>query len=478
MFFTVSIIRRPPVSCHNQSRLRDQYRLLPRFLDRTGRVDMIALWALETLFGFVGFYAVSGGVPVAPLPMTGAIAGQGITVADQALLLSVLLGAPGIVLGLYKPDVVLETRRLLLTALVAAICSAPLLWLVSALGLIDTRALFGGTRAWLAALMLFWLALLVCTRLAYTVCIRSGLFVRDVVLLGDEPEVRNIAAVLAASHPRLFRVTQAGPASRQPLMRSLRRPWQVIVDADRAITLDALRTRSGRPARVTDLGTFWERQLGRVDLCSLTPSEAVEGIAKEEATARILHRGLDIVVASLLLVLTAPLMLLAALMVWLDSTGPLIYRQERIGLDGRRFVILKFRSMRVDAEADGKAMFAARNDRRVTRVGAFMRKVRLDELPQLFNILLGDMSVVGPRPERPDFVQLYDATIPFYSLRLRVKPGLTGWAQVNSAYTASETETRIKLAYDLYYLRNRSVLLDLSIMVATVRVILFGVGAR
>ncbi len=474
------------MSCHNQSRLRDQYKFLPRFLDRTGRVDMIALWVLETLFGFVGFYAVSGGVPAAPFPATGAIGSQGVTVADQALLLSVLLGAPGIVLGLYKPDVVLETRRLLLTALVAGICSAPLLWLVSAIGMIDTRAMFGSTRAWLAALMLFWLALLVCTRLAYTVCIRSGLFVRDVVLLGDEPGVRNIAAVLAASHPRLFRVAPADPAScpasrpgmRRTPVRSLRRPWQVIVDADRAATLDALRSRTGRPARVTDLPTFWERQLGRVDLGSLTPSDAVEGIAKDAAAARVLHRGLDIAVASLLLVLTAPLMLLTALMVWLDSAGPLIYRQERVGLDGRPFVILKFRSMRVDAEADGKAMFAAKNDCRVTRVGAFMRKVRLDELPQLFNILLGDMSVVGPRPERPDFVQLYDATIPFYSLRLRVKPGLTGWAQVNSAYTASETETRIKLAYDLYYLRNRSVLLDLSIIMATVRVILFGVGAR
>ncbi len=465
------------MSCHNQIPLRDQYKSLPRFLDRIGRVDMIALWALETLFGFVGFYAVSGGVAAAPLPVTGAIGGQGIATADQALLLSVLLGAPGIVLGLYKPDVVLETRRLLLTALVAAACSAPLLWLVSAVGMIDTRAMFGSTRAWLVALTLFWLALLVCTRLAYTLCMRSGLFVRDVVLLGDVSDMRNVADVLAASHPRLFRVTPADPASRQKLVRSLRRPWQVVVDGGRADSLDALQSCSRRRARMTDLGTFWERQLGRVDLCSLTPSMA-DGIAGDDATARLLHRGLDIVVASLLLVLTAPLMLATGLMVWLDSPGPLIYRQERVGLDGRPFVILKFRSMRVDAEADGVALFAARNDCRVTRVGAIMRKVRLDELPQLFNILLGDMSVVGPRPERPDFVQLYDATIPFYRLRLRVKPGLTGWAQVNSAYTASETETRVKLAYDLYYLRNRSVLLDLSIIMATVRVILFGVGAR
>ena len=465
------------MSCHNESRLREQYKLRPRFLDRSGRVDMIALWAIETLFGFAVFYGVSGGIPVAPLA-AGPIGWDGVTVADQALLLSVLLGAPGIVLGLYKPDVVLQTRRLLLTALVAGMCSAPLLWLVSAAGMIDTRAMFGSTRAWLAALMLFWLALLVCTRLAYTLCIRSGLFVRDVVLLGDESSVRDIAAALAASHPRLFRIASADPSGQPERVRSLRRPWQVIVDADRAATLDALRTRTGRPARVTDLGTFWERQLGQIDLCGLDPSTAAEGIAEDDALARTLHRGLDIVVASLLLVLTAPLMLLAALMVWLDSAGPLIYRQERVGLHGRPFVILKFRSMRVDAEADGVALFAARNDRRVTRVGAFMRKVRLDELPQLFNILVGDMSIVGPRPERPDFVQMYQATIPCYGLRLRVKPGLTGWAQVNSAYTASETETRVKLAYDLYYLRNRSVLLDLSIIMATVRVILFGVGAR
>jgi exopolysaccharide biosynthesis polyprenyl glycosylphosphotransferase len=172
-----------------------------------------------------------------------------------------------------------------------------------------------------------------------------------------------------------------------------------------------------------------------------------------------------------------PLMVLVALLVRLDSPGPILYRQERVGLGGKPFTLLKFRSMRANAEARGPA-WAQQRDPRVTRVGSFMRRTRMDELPQLINILRGEMSFIGPRPERPHFVEQLAQAIPFYRERARVKPGLTGWAQVNYPYGASVEDARAKLSYDLYYVRNRSPLLDILILLSTVRVILFQEGAR
>jgi exopolysaccharide biosynthesis polyprenyl glycosylphosphotransferase len=179
-----------------------------------------------------------------------------------------------------------------------------------------------------------------------------------------------------------------------------------------------------------------------------------------------------------MLALAVPLMAVTAIAVRLDSKGPVLYRQKRVGLRGRSFMLLKFRSMRVDAEAGGLPRWAARGDARVTRVGAFIRSTRIDELPQLLNVLRGDMSLVGPRPERPHFVEQLAELIPFYDKRSYVKPGLTGWAQVNYPYGASVEDAREKLAYDLYYVKNRGLFLDLLVLLATVRVILFREGAR
>jgi lipopolysaccharide/colanic/teichoic acid biosynthesis glycosyltransferase len=162
----------------------------------------------------------------------------------------------------------------------------------------------------------------------------------------------------------------------------------------------------------------------------------------------------------------------------LDSPGPVFYRQQRNGRDNRTFALLKFRSMVVDAEAGGKPRWASLQDPRVTRVGRFIRSARIDELPQLLNVLRGEMSMVGPRPERPAFVAELAAAIPHYHDRAIVKPGITGWAQVNYPYGASVADARMKLAYDLYYIRRRSLLLDLLILLATVRVVLFREGAR
>jgi len=171
---------------------------------------------------------------------------------------------------------------------------------------------------------------------------------------------------------------------------------------------------------------------------------------------------------------------LTMLLIFVESgmKGPIFYRQTRVGLNGVHFQLLKFRSMIVDAEKDQGAQWASENDRRVTRVGSFIRKVRIDELPQLLNILRGDMSIVGPRPERPEFVADLEKKIPFYSARHRVKPGLAGWAQLKYAYGANEQDAKNKLKYDLYYIKNQSLLMDLLVLLQTVEVVVLGKGAR
>jgi lipopolysaccharide/colanic/teichoic acid biosynthesis glycosyltransferase len=173
-----------------------------------------------------------------------------------------------------------------------------------------------------------------------------------------------------------------------------------------------------------------------------------------------------------------PLVALAALLIALEGGGPVIYRQERVGLRGRTFTVLKLRSMSQDAEKDGKAAWAKPNDARVTRVGRWIRRSRIDELPQLLNVLKGEMSFVGPRPERPEFVAMLTEQIPFYSVRHSVKPGLTGWAQVRYSYGATVEQSVRKLEYDLYYVKNHTLLLDLVVMLETVRVVLLGEGAQ
>jgi len=171
-------------------------------------------------------------------------------------------------------------------------------------------------------------------------------------------------------------------------------------------------------------------------------------------------------------------MLLTMLAIKLESDGPIIYKQERVGLGGKSFMCLKFRSMRTDAEKDGKAVWASKNDSRVTRVGAFIRKTRIDDLPQLISVLVGEMSIVGPRPERPTFVAELKEKIPFYDVRHSVKPGVTGWAQVRYAYGASLEDALHKHQYDLYYVKNNSLFLDLLILFETVSVVLFREGAQ
>jgi exopolysaccharide biosynthesis polyprenyl glycosylphosphotransferase len=191
-----------------------------------------------------------------------------------------------------------------------------------------------------------------------------------------------------------------------------------------------------------------------------------------------IKRAGDFVIAWTLIAFTLPLMVFVALAIKCDSDGPVFYRQERIGLGGRRFWLFKFRSMVRDAERDGRPVWAAEHDPRITRVGRYIRKVRIDELPQLFNVLRGDMSMVGPRPERPYFVDQFSRTIPRFAERHNVRPGITGWAQINYPYGASIEDARNKLIYDLHYTENRSFLLDLRILISTIRVVISRQGAR
>lgn len=234
---------------------------------------------------------------------------------------------------------------------------------------------------------------------------------------------------------------------------------------------------SGIP--IYDFMTFMERETGRCDLSGLRPSWFI--FAEGFSGGLIQHavkRSLDVVLSIVLLIVTLPLAGATALAIRIDSPGPVFYRQERIGLKGKAFSIIKFRSMAVDAEVGGNAVWAQRNDPRITAIGRVIRKFRIDELPQILNVLKGEMSFVGPRPERPEFVKQLTDEFSYYSERHRVKPGITGWAQLQYIYSDSIEGGLTKLQYDLYYIRHYSLLLDLFIVIQTVRVILWPTGSR
>jgi len=231
--------------------------------------------------------------------------------------------------------------------------------------------------------------------------------------------------------------------------------------------------------RVEDATTTYERLTGKILIDDLKPSWLIfsDGFRASRVT-RFVKRMLDLSLSMILAIISAPAMALTAVAIRLDSAGPCLYSQERVGENGRVFKIYKFRSMRIDAEQAGTPIWARDKDDRVTRVGRFIRKTRLDELPQLWNVMRGDMSFVGPRPERPFFVDQLANEIPFYLQRHAVKPGLTGWAQVKYQYGSTVEDAMEKLRYDLYYIKHLSVFFDLTIVLDTVKVILFGKGAK
>ncbi len=231
--------------------------------------------------------------------------------------------------------------------------------------------------------------------------------------------------------------------------------------------------------KVTDMSGFIESIRGAVPIESLKASWLIYGEGFRIGRSRLFVKRLfDLLASAVMLALMSPVMLATALAIYIESGGPIMFRQERIGRGGRSFWLMKFRSMRTDAEKDGTPQWACANDPRVTPVGRFIRRMRIDELPQLLNVLKGEMSFVGPRPERPFFVSQLTERIPFYGARHSVNPGVTGWAQVRAAYGASEEDSKLKLEYDLYYVKNQTLWLDITILAETVRVVLFGEGAR
>lgn len=384
--------------------------------------------------------------------------------------------------GLYQPEVWARMQRLVLRTAVAGTLLL-LAWpVLRAIGpdSLDThrlQVLFG------------FAAIILGTRLAFIAATRSGLLRHRIVAVAAGAGGLLPAQVARRFEPAegdaVFQIVAAvdpGPGMSAVLDPARLRDAgvrTVVAEDPGAIPAD-LRARCAKAGvEVISEGAFREQRLARVDIDALPAgwlrtARAVQAGPVEAA----LHRLLDLTAGIGLVLLTLPLMLITALAIKLDSRGPVFYRQERVGRDGRTFMLVKFRSMRTDAEIGGRPVWASHHDPRVTRVGRIIRRARIDEIPQVFNVLMGDMAFVGPRPERPGFVEDLRRQIPHYDDRAVVKPGITGWAQVNYPYGASVEDARMKLAYDLYYVKRRSLFLDLLILVATVRVVLFQEGSR
>lgn len=253
----------------------------------------------------------------------------------------------------------------------------------------------------------------------------------------------------------------------------------VVADGDCELPVQDLLECKLQGLKITDMSSAFEREYRQVSLASITPTWVMFEDGFSQGVFRsALKRTLDLVISATMLVIALPIMVLAGICIFIESGGPIFYRQERVGQGGRPFSMYKLRSMRQDAEGDGKPRWATAGDDRTTHVGRIIRKLRIDELPQIINVFKGDMSFIGPRPERPYFVDQLVKEIPYYWLRHTIKPGITGWAQVCYPYGASIKETSEKLKYDLYYVKNHALFLDIVILMATIEVVFTGKGAR
>ena len=354
--------------------------------------------------------------------------------------------------------------------------------------------LIGSSGTFLTALGLLLVAV-PAWRLAFEGLTRDPHMVERVLILGTGPAARGVAELIGSQHEYPYRVVGfvdelatadsdvavVGATSELSDLMQRQHVDRVVVSlSDRRgrMPIRELLQAKMSGVRVEDAATMYERLTGKILIDDIKPSWLIfsDGFRASRLT-RMIKRVVDLALAAVGLVLASPLVLLTALAVRLESSGPVLYRQERVGENGRVFTLFKFRSMRTDAE-NGTPIWAKENDDRVTRIGRFIRLTRLDELPQLWNVLRGDMSFVGPRPERPFFVEQLAAVIPFYSERHAVKPGVTGWAQVKYQYGSSVEDAMEKLRYDLYYIKHLSIVFDLTIVVDTVKVIILGKGAK
>jgi len=296
--------------------------------------------------------------------------------------------------------------------------------------------------------------------------------------LGGHPNRFNVARVIS---PETEDVEQVLMATLLPSVLETNSIWGIVVvpDNESKIPADLLLKCKLKGIRVFDDHSFYEQVFCYIDIDARDPRWLWSPDGFRGSRSKVLiKRVLDLLIAVSVSILALPLMLIIAALIRIDSRGPVLYSQERVGLNGRAFIVYKFRSMTVDAEAEGIPKWASHGDPRITRVGRFIRYTRIDELPQVINVLLGQMSIIGPRPERPYFVKQLAAEIPLYSSRHSIRPGITGWAQVNAPYGASFEDARQKLRYDLYYIKNCNVWLDLRILLRTLRVVIFQEGAR
>jgi sugar transferase (PEP-CTERM system associated) len=394
---------------------------------------------------------------------------------------------------LYDLTIVASNRELVVRLLQAAGAAA----IVLAVAAFAAPSLILDPGTFVTALGVFVVAVLT-WRVTFNYLARDPHLEERVLILGTGHTARMLARQIGTQQDFAYRLvgfveeTDEPPAVRQHEILGSASDLERIVAArhvDRIVV--GLSDRRGRlpieqllraklsGVRVEDATTTYERLTGKILIDDLKPSWLIfsDGFRASRGT-RFVKRMLDLALSIIGVLLGAPLMALTALAIKLDSRGPALYSQERVGENGREFVVYKFRSMRTDAEQAGRPIWARDKDDRITRVGRFIRKTRLDELPQLWNVMRGDMSFVGPRPERPFFVEQLAREIPFYMQRHAVKPGLTGWAQVKYQYGSSVEDAMEKLRYDLYYIKHMSVFFDLTIVLDTVKVILFGKGAK
>lgn len=416
------------------------------------------------------------------------------TVFTGAIMMATGVSTINTGLGLYQPTQNLTKRQMRWRVLAALCLSLPLAYLVFRFSPVPPQEEKSFILALLAALGLMlvfrgYMAGTLSERLNHT----------RVLVYGSGPRALHTGDMLKATDPTVDLIGYyANPSDFQcinatPKQSHAGNSLTEVVQNERIQEIVvAVRERRGgsmplrellecklHGVRVVDSATYFEKAMGQIRRDSVSAGWLIFGDGFEQgAYRRATKRVFDIVFSVLLLVLTAPLMVVTALLITWESGAPILYRQERVGLYGRTFHVVKFRSMRTDAEKDGTPRWASTTDDRVTPVGRMIRKLRIDELPQLFNVLSGDMSLVGPRPERPFFVNKLTQELPYYAVRHSVKPGISGWAQVRYHYGASVEDAAEKLQYDLYYVKNHTLFLDLIVLFQTIGVVLTGKGAQ
>lgn len=391
--------------------------------------------------------------------------------------------------GLYDSKQVSNYRELVLRLVQSLGITAILLALVYAVfpAFTISSSVFAVSIGFIIAFIVLW-------RIVYAYVLNHGVFNEKIMLLGEENGLaRDIAKAIEEHRDCGYEVaavvtSDENPAARKPGYGDLSENAEIL-NIDKVVVAIEER-RNWFPIRellrcrvngieVIEGTSFYEMLTGKLIVEKINPSWLIfsDGFRKSRIQ-KIVKRICDLIFSSLMLVVLAPVLLFVGILIKLDSKGPVFFSQERVGENKKPYTIYKFRSMILEAEEKTGPVWAKTNDSRVTRIGKFIRKWRIDELPQLFNVIKGEMSVVGPRPERAFFVEELETCIPYYAERFSVKPGVTGWAQVSYAYGASVEDAREKLNYDLFYIKNMTLLMDMMVLLRTVKTVLFGEGAR